>query len=251
LDRVAIVTGGAKGIGAGIVRRLARSYAVAVNYATSGDEANALVQEIEAGGGRAVAIQADVSDAAQAERMVAETMDALGPVCALVNNAAIHNSRTVLKLDPSAWDRAISVNLSGAFYCTHYALPAMYDAGWGRVVFIGTGVQRVPFPGDAAYAAPKAGLAAMANCMALETYAYGITVNTVIPGFVDTDMTRGLAPHLFEQFKRTVTEVTPDDVGAVVEFLCSEDAGAVNGEIIGAQGAGQGVLKRRDESAAP
>jgi 3-oxoacyl-[acyl-carrier protein] reductase len=251
VDRVAIVTGGARGIGAGIVRRLAKRYAIAINFATSADDADALVREVEVNGGRAVAIQADVSNPADAERLVAVTTDALGPVSALVNNAAIHNSKTVLKLDPAAWDRAIAVNLSGAFYCTHYALPAMYEAGWGRVVFIGTGVQRVPFPGDAAYAAPKAGLAAMANCMALETYAYGITVNTVIPGFVDTEMTRGLAPHLFEQFKATVTEVKPDDVAAAVEFLCSEDAGAITGEIIGAQGAGQGALRRRDAPPVP
>lgn len=246
MSRVALVTGGSKGIGAAICRRLAsEGLAVAVNYSASADAARSVVAEIEADGGRALALGGDVGDRGHAQRLVAEATDALGPVAVLVNNAGIHKSRPVLKLPPDDWDDVVRVNLSGAFYCTHFALPAMYQAGWGRVVFIGSPVSRTGFPGDASYAATKAGMSAMARCLALETAAYGITVNTVLPGFVVTEMTQSLAPHVFESIAKSQPEVSADDVAAAVAFLCRDEARAVTGEEIAVTGGGPGAMSRR------
>jgi 3-oxoacyl-[acyl-carrier protein] reductase len=244
--RVALVTGAAKGIGAGIALRLAADgFDTAVNYSRSADEAGAIVERLRAHGVRSGAFQADVGDVRSAQQLVEEVTASLGPPTVLVNNAAVHLSKTVLKQRPDDWDQAIRVNLSGPFYCTHFALPAMYEQAWGRVVFIGSGVGRRGFPGDGSYAAAKAGLAGLARCLALETANYGITVNTVIPGFVLTDMTRNVAPHVLSEIQTAVHPVEPADVAAVVSFLCREEAWAVTGEEIGAIAGGTGALPRK------
>lgn len=129
-QRVAVVTGGGRGIGAAISRRLAADgFAVAVNYSSSAADAQDVVDKIVAGGGRAAAIRADVSDSAQAEELIAATTAELGAPTVLVNNAGMNLAGAARKQSPTDWDRVIGVNLSGAFYCTHAALPAMYDSG--------------------------------------------------------------------------------------------------------------------------
>ena len=233
--RVALVTGGGRGIGARISRRLAQDgFAVAVNYSRSGDEAAALAEEIIADGGRAAAIQADVSDARQAASLIARTTEQLGTPTVLVNNAGLNISASARQLPPEQWDRVIGVNLSGAFYCTHAALPGMYEAGWGRVVFFGSAAGgRDLMPTTSAYAAAKAGLIAMTGVLAKEVARRGITVNTVVPGFVETDMVRSAGDKAVDALVASWPRVPSEAVAATVSFLVSDEAAYVSGEEIG------------------
>ena len=190
-NEVALVTGGARGIGTTICRRLAAAgHPVIVNYASSAAAAEALVAEIVAGGGSARRHRRRRRGRRQRSRRcsVRQPTRSASPTI-LVNNAGVSWPASAVKLSPADWDRMIAVNLSGAFYCTHAALPAMYDRGWGRVIYFGSpGGGRTISAGMAAYAAAKAGLVAMAKAIAMETARRGITVNTVVPGYVETDM---------------------------------------------------------------
>ncbi|WP_244372957.1 SDR family NAD(P)-dependent oxidoreductase [Rhodococcus sp. ZPP] len=188
--KVALVTGGGRGIGAAISRRLAADgFAVAVNYSRSARDAEEVVAKIVADGGRAVAIRADISQAAEAERLIADTTVQLGAPTVVVNNAGMNKAGAARKQSPEDFDEVIAVNLNGAFYCTHFALPEMYESGWGRVIFVNSpSGGRRPSPGMSAYSAAKAGLVGMAKSMALEVARRGITVNCVMPGFVATDI---------------------------------------------------------------
>lgn len=233
-NEVAVVTGGARGIGVAICRRLAADgHPVAVNYATSRAGADALVDEIVAGGGRAVAVQADVADREAVDAMFAEITTRLGAPTIVINNAGLSVLGSAVKLDPADWDRCIAVNLSGAFYCVHAALPAMYDRGWGRVVFLGSpGGGRSISPGTGAYAAAKAGLVALTKALAIETARHGITVNTVVPGYVATDMTRAAGDAAIAHMQAAWHTVPPDAVAAMISYLTSAEAAYVSGEDI-------------------
>jgi 3-oxoacyl-[acyl-carrier protein] reductase len=234
--RVAVVTGGGRGIGAAICRRLAADgFAVAVNYSQSKLGAEAVAESITADGGRAVTIQADVSSSEEAAELIRQAQQLLGTPTVLVNNAGLNVSGSVRKLTPAQWDRVIGVNLSGAFYCTHAALPGMYEAGWGRVVLFGSPAGgRGLMPAMASYAAAKAGLVAFAGSMAKEVARHGITVNTVVPGFVETDMTRAEGEQAMSKMRGGWPGVPPQGVASVVSFLVSDEAAYVSGEEIGA-----------------
>jgi 3-oxoacyl-[acyl-carrier protein] reductase len=238
LPRVALVTGGSRGIGAAIAIGLAHAgHPVAVNYVRDRDAAMAVVTAIEGLGARAVAVQGDVGQRAEAEHVVDEAASRLGPIACLVNNAGVHRGAPVVKLAPGAWDESISVNLSGAFYVTRQCLFSMYQARWGRIIFIGSAASQVPFPGDAAYAATKAGLEGMAGCIAREVGGHGITVNTVVPGWVETDMTQAIAPHVRERLLRSTPMITGAEVADLVCYLCSDAARSITGERIAVRGA--------------
>ena len=250
---VALVTGGARGIGSAICRRLvADGHPVIVNYATSAHAAEQLVTELKVAGGKAAAIGADVSDAAAVEAMFDKAAATLGPPTILVNNAGVNAAAAVTKMTVADWDRVIAVNLNGAFYCTHAALPAMYERGWGRVVFIGSaGGGRTISAGMAAYAASKAGLAAMTKAVAQETARRGITVNTVVPGYVDTDMVRSSGADVVARMDAGWPKVPPEAVAAVIAFLVSRDADYVSGEDIAAWlGGPSPIIGSRPTSAA-
>ncbi|ROO85304.1 3-oxoacyl-[acyl-carrier protein] reductase [Actinocorallia herbida] len=232
---VAVVTGGGRGIGAAVSRRLARDgYAVAVNYSRSRADAEAVVAGIEAAGGRAVALGADVGRAEEAAALIERTTELLGTPTVLVNNAGVNHSGSARRQAPEEFDRVLAVNLHGAYYCTHAALPGMYEEGRGRVVFFGSpsgGRDIVPTMG--AYAAAKAGLAAMAKVIAKETARRGVTVNTVVPGFVETDMVRSAGDKALENLKATWPEIPAEAVASTVSFLVSDEAAYVSGEEIG------------------
>ncbi|MFG1858285.1 SDR family NAD(P)-dependent oxidoreductase [Actinomadura geliboluensis] len=234
-DKVALVTGGGRGIGTAVSRRLAEEgFAVAVNYSRSADGARAVVKEIEALGGRAVAIRADVSAADEAAALVAATTELLGAPTVLVNNAGFNQNASARSLGPDAWDRVLGVNLHGAYYCTHAALPGMYAAGWGRVIFFGSpSGGRSIAPTMAAYAAAKAGIAAMAKVLAKEVGRRGITANTIVPGFVDTDMVRDSGAGNSEIMHATWPEIPASAIADAVAFLVSDRAAYVSGEELG------------------
>lgn len=233
-DRVALVTGASRGIGAAIAARLAQAgHPVVVNYASSALAAAEVVSQIERQGGRAEAIRADVSDPDQVIEMFSRANDVLGPPLILVNNAGVSHAVSARRMTVDEWDRAIAVNLSGAFYCLNAALPAMYDHAWGRVVMIGSpSGGRSMSPGLSAYAAAKAGLVAMGRAVALEVQRRGITVNTVAPGFVQSDMTEGHGDDVMAAMEQTWPAVPPDAIGDLVAFLVSEGAAHVSGEDI-------------------
>ena len=230
-NRVALITGAGRGIGAAIARRLAADgFAVAVNYSSSADTAQQLVGEIVAAGGTATALQADISDAAAAENLVAETTQRLGPPVVLVNNAGYNAVDSVRKQDPAEWDRVVGVNLSGVFYCTHHVLPAMCEAGYGRIIMLGSPLaDRTITPGVAAYAAAKAGVAAFVRTLAKEVAGRGITVNTIVPGFVDTEMTHSAGAQGAAML-RAWPPITPADIANTVAFLLSDQAGRISGD---------------------
>jgi 3-oxoacyl-[acyl-carrier protein] reductase len=234
-QQVAVVTGGGRGIGAAVSRRLAADgLAVVVNYSRSSGQAQAVVRQIQAAGGQALAVRADISRPAQAEQLISTAAERLGPPTVLVNNAGVNDNASARSLGPARWNHVIGVNLNGAYYCTHAALPAMYQAGWGRIIYLGSpSAARSITPTMTAYAAAKAGLAAMAAVLATEVARRGITVNTVIPGYVDTDMVRSAAPRTTDIMTATWPQIPADAVAAAVSFLVSDQAAYISGEQLG------------------
>lgn len=235
-ERVALVTGGSRGIGRAVVLELARrGHPIAVNYAARADAAEAVVSEVEAGGGKAVAIQADVAAADAVSAMFASVESALGPVSVLVNNAGINRDNLLLRMGPDDFDAVIATNLRSAYLCTRAALRGMLKARWGRIVCVASVAGVAGNAGQANYAASKAGLIGFAKTVAKEVGSRGITVNTIAPGFIETDMTDALG----DEVKQTSVGAIalgrfgqPEEVAAVAGFLSSDEAGYVTGQVI-------------------
>ena len=236
----ALVTGASRGIGRAVAQRLAADgAAIAVNYHTSEAEATEVVSAITSSGGTAVSIGGDVSDAAQAAATVATAAEALGGLDILVNNAGITRDNLVLRLSEEEWDAVLDVNLKGAFLCTKAALRPMLRQRSGRIINMTSVVAGTGNPGQANYAAAKAGLIGLTKSVAREVASRGITVNAVAPGFISTRMVEGIT----EAQQGSVLERiplarfgTPGDVAACVAFLASEDAGYITGQVLGVDG---------------
>jgi 3-oxoacyl-[acyl-carrier protein] reductase len=189
--RVALVTGGSRGLGAAICVALARAGAdVAINFLSNANGAEATRRDVEAAGRRATAIQADVSRAAQAQRLVAEVERALGPVGILVNNAGMIRPQKLEDIREADWDEVVDVNLKSAFLCTQAALPAMRAARWGRIVNVSSLAAQVGGLVGPHYSAAKAGMLGLTHAYATMLIKEGITVNAVAPALVETDMVR-------------------------------------------------------------
>lgn len=189
---VALVTGGSRGIGAAIATALAEAgAAVAVNYRERASDAESVVAKIKAGGGRAIAIAADVSQAADVARMIEQVAAALGPIDILVNNAGVAIVRGVEDLTEADFDRTIAVNLKSVFLCTQAVLPAMRERKWGRIVNISSGAARGAGAIGPHYNASKAGMEGLTRGYAARFVKDGITVNAVAPSLIETDMMRG------------------------------------------------------------
>ena len=229
-DGAALVTGASRGIGAAIAKALAREgWPVAINYRTDADNAEAVVSEIAAAGGRALAVQADVTDPEATEKLFKRVEQELGKVLVLVNNAGVRADGLSPQIDDEDWARVIDTNLSAAFRLTRRALRPMIRGHFGRVVNIASivGAERAN-PGQANYAASKAGLVAMTKTVAAEVARRNVTVNAVAPGLIETDMTEGIGDGLLELVPARRAG-TPDEVAACVRFLVSQDAGYVTG----------------------
>ena len=239
---VALVTGASRGIGAACAVRLAtQGCRVAVHYGTSADEAAAVVARIEAAGGTAVPVRADLADPAAAQSLVNETAGLLGPPTVVVNNAGQQVSRALISQPDEDFSRMLAVNLVAARTVTRSALPHMYAAGWGRVIFVSSVLGATGGPGDTGYGATKAALLALSKSLAQETARRGITSNAVLPGTVLTDLSAHVDPAVLAANIALLAgrrAGTADEVAAVVAFLASPDASYVNGAEVAVHGGG-------------
>ena len=233
-DKVALVTGGSRGIGRAIALALAGQGArVAVNYVTNRDAAGEVVQQI--GEGRAVAIQGDVADAGDAKRLVKETIEAFGSRQILVNNAGLTQDNLMLRMSEEAWDRVMAVDLRGAYLTTKVALRPMIRQRWGRIVNIASVAGLVGNAGQANYAAAKAGLIGLTKSVAKEVASRNITANAVAPGLVETEMTADLTDEQQQavlQMTPLGRAATPEEIAPAVAFLASEEAGYITGAVL-------------------
>ncbi|CCI52763.1 3-oxoacyl-ACP reductase FabG [Nostocoides jenkinsii] len=240
-SQVAIVTGAARGIGAATAQRLSRDgYAVAV---VDLDEAacGATVSAIEAAGGRALAVGCDVSDAAQVEAAITRIADELGAPVVLVNNAGIIRDNLIFKMTESDWDAVMNVHLRGAFLMTKACQAFMTQEKFGRIVNLSSSSAQGN-RGQANYSAAKAGLQGFTKTLAIELGRFGVTANAVAPGFIQTDMTAATAERMGMPFEDFLTAAAkqipvqrvgqPDDIAAMISFLCSPEAGFVSGQVI-------------------
>ncbi len=231
------MTGASRGIGAAIARTLAADgWPVGVNYRSDEEGAERVVAEIEEAGGKALAIQADVSDADAPDELFKTLEEHFGgPVLVLVNNAGVRADALSPQIDDEAWARVLDTNLSAAFRTTRRALKPMMRARFGRIVNIASVVGQRANPGQANYAASKAGLVALTATVAAEVARRSITVNAVAPGLVETEMTDGIGDALLEAVPARRAG-TPEEVAACVRFLASDDAAYVNGTTLTVDG---------------
>lgn len=236
MSRVALVTGGSRGIGRAIAQLLAtQGHRVAVNYTANEVAADAAVEAIGAAGGSAIAVQADVGDPDSVTAMFAMIDERLGSVEILVNNAGITRDALVLRMGIEAWDEVIETNLRSVYLVSKAALRGMVRARWGRIVSISSVSGVAGNPGQANYAASKAGIIGFTKSVAREVGSRGITVNAVAPGFIKTDMTDALGDEITTAVRERIALGRlgqPEEVAAAVGYLASDDASYVTGHTL-------------------
>ena len=235
-DKVAIVTGSARGLGAATARKLAAEGARVVITDVLAEQAEATASALRADGLQAHCIVADITKAADVQRLVDETIATFGGVHILVNNAGFPRDKYLVKMSEQDWDLVMEVMLKGAFLACKTVMPHFIDQGWGRIVNISS---RAHFgnPTQANYSAAKAGLIGMAKALAIEEGRYGITVNCVAPGFMETEMVQALPT--YDTIKERAVQMQPikrvgkpEDIANAVAFLVSEPASFITGEVL-------------------
>ncbi len=237
-DKVALVTGASRGIGRAIALQLARDGFVVVGTATSAAGAERIGSALaEVGRGQGMVL--DVTDAGQVQAVVEEIGRNFAPPAVLVNNAGITRDNLLMRMKEEEWEAILDTNLTSVYRLSKACLRGMMKARWGRIVNIGSVVGATGNPGQANYAAAKAGMVGFTKSLAREVGSRGITVNTVAPGFIDTDMTRELP----EAQRKALLETIPlgrlgqaEEVAHAVSFLCSDKAAYITGETIHVNG---------------
>jgi len=237
-QKVALVTGAARGIGRAIALALAQDYAVVVGDLDA-EGLTQLVAEIEQQNGKAAAVKANVTVAEDIEALVQTAVERFGRLDVLVNNAGITRDSLLLRMDDSAWDAVIDINLKGAFRCTRAAAKVMTKQRYGRIINIASIVGQMGNAGQANYCASKGGIIAMTKSNARELAKRNVTVNAVAPGFIETDMTAALP----EKVRQDLTRQIPmerlgaaEDIAAAVVFLASDAAAYITGQVLGVNG---------------
>jgi 3-oxoacyl-[acyl-carrier protein] reductase len=231
-DGCALVTGASGGIGSAIAGTLARDgWPVGVNFRNSSSGASETVERIEAEGGRALAVRADVTDPEQSEHLFETLEQHFGRVLVLVNNAGVRSDDLAISLSDGDWGTVIDTNLTAAFRATRRALRGMIRERFGRIINIASVVGPRANAGQANYAAAKAGLIGMTKTVAVEVARRGVTVNAIAPGLIDTDMTQDLNGDLLAAVPARRAG-RPEDVAACARFLASEEAGYVTGSTL-------------------
>ncbi len=243
-DHHAVVTGGGKGIGEAITRRLAAMGTSVTVIGRTPEPLHALVEELDAEHPQSFfASPADVTDETQVEQAFAAAKHELGPISLLVNNAGAADSVPLAKMETDRWQRMLDVNLTSAFYCTHRALPNMLEAGWGRIVNIASIAGLTGYPYVTAYCAAKHGMVGLTRALAAETAGSGVTVNAVCPGYVDTDLVTKSVERIQEKTGRSSDEIkqhiaeqnpmgrmlTPEEVASAVTWLCDPEQAMISG----------------------
>ena len=234
--KVALVTGASRGIGAAIANRLAMAGAkVAINYNTSAEAAAAVMRSIDEAGGTAMLVDADVSRQSDAENAVKSVVDNWGAIDILVNNAGINRDRLLLRMTPEDFDAVLDVNLRGAFLCTRYVMPHLIKKRHGRVINMSSVVGLSGNPGQANYAAAKAGLVGFTKAVAREVASRNVTVNALAPGYITT----GMVEDLSDEKRKQILDRIPmgrfgsaEEVAETVVFLSSDGAGYITGQVI-------------------
>ena len=239
-DKIAIVTGGSRGIGAAIAKKLAsRGMTVIINYCGSEDRALAVKSEIEAAGGQAEAWRCDVSDCGQCESFVKAVMEKYGRIDVLVNNAGITRDGLMMRMSDEDFSRVIDTNLKGTFYMMRFASRHMLKAKKGRIINMASVVGLMGNAGQVNYAASKAGVIGATKSAAKELASRGITVNAIAPGFIDTEMTGALSEKVQEQILTQIPLGTfgkPEDIANCAAFLASDEASYITGQVIQVDG---------------
>ncbi|HXA64592.1 MAG TPA: 3-oxoacyl-[acyl-carrier-protein] reductase [Bryobacteraceae bacterium] len=238
-NRIALVTGASRGIGRACALALAESGARVAVAARNVEQLESLAEEIRAHGREASVVPMDLADAESIKEAIAKTAKDFGPIAILVNNAGITKDGLAMRMKKPDWDLVIATNLTGAFIAIQQVLPGMMRERWGRIINISSLVGEMGNAGQANYAASKAGLIGLTKSIAQEMGSRNITVNSVAPGYVETDMTQGLS----EELKQTILNNIPlkrlgraDDVAAAVRFLASEEAGYITGHVLDVNG---------------
>lgn len=238
--KVAIVTGSSRGIGRAIALQLGREgFCVTVNYRQNQEQAAEVVKSIIASGGRAIAVQADVSGSAGADKLIAKTIEEYGQIDVLVNNAGINKDQLLLRISDAEWEQVINTNLGAAFYCSRAALKHMVRKRTGRIINISSVVGVTGNAGQAHYAAAKSGLLGFTFSIAQEYGRRGITANVVAPGYIQSDMTAALTSEQTASIAEKISAGRigiPEDVAGVVAFLATPQAAYINGQLLRVDG---------------
>ncbi len=239
-ERIAVVTGGSRGIGRGIALELARRGAtVVVNYNSNADAANEVVAAIKAAGGNAEAVQADVSQEADASRLIKTAIDNYGKIDILINNAGTTRDNLIMRMSAADFDTVIQTNLRSTWLCSKAAVQSMMRKRYGRIVNITSISGIMGNGGQTNYSASKAGIIGLTKALAREVSSRSITVNAVAPGFVATDLTASLPEDIAKRINENIPLgrwATIEDVALATAFLASDEASYITGHILNVDG---------------
>jgi 3-oxoacyl-[acyl-carrier protein] reductase len=239
-DRVCVITGSSRGIGRAIATEFGRNGAcVVVNYRTSEDKANEVVDQIESDGGTAISVQADVTNRDQIEQMREKALEEFGSIDVLVNNAGITRDTTFASMSQDDWDQVLDIHLGGMFRCTKAFFEEIQDTDDGRLINISSIIGKQGNFGQANYAAAKSGMFGFTRTLALELAQSGSTANCIAPGFVKTDMFADIDEEIREQIRSDIPLgrlAAPEDIAYMAKFLASTESSYVTGEVIDVNG---------------